>query len=553
MKKFLALLLCLVMTASLFAACGGNPDTDNTGSANNGEQVTLTIGVPESAMVTDYYENYYTKWLEEKTGYKLEFQRFATAGNDYKTQLSTMVAGNRELPDILINFNLGSDLYERYGKDGVFVDLAPYFNDKEKSAWWWERFELLSEDAQANNWHRLQSGDGEGHIYAFPELQTSEIDSMAYQVFINRDWLDALNLEMPTDMDSLYNVLKAFKEGDPNGNGQPDEIPLIGTRTALSGRTIDWLINMFIYADTSTYFNVDENGKLYCAYTTDQYREALKYVRKLYSEGLLSPLTLTAKAKELRQMTCPSEGNSQLAGVVCSHAVAVFTPEDEGILSYEPMPMWGNCMFKENAHSYTTFITKDCENVDAAWNLLMWMSTEESSIIQLYGIPGEDWDWADEGSKSIMGTEAKIRLNNIVWGTIGNQNWREVEATILFDANDESVQAVDGEPEAIQHRYDLYKELIASYNDQIENYNPPKEQICPLLFWSNEYKAEVPFARDDCREYITKAQTDFITGTMDIESDKDWQAYLDQLNKLGFEQWLFYSQVIYDETVTAQG
>ena len=554
MKKFLALLLCLIMTVSLFAACGGSGDAGKDASGNKGDgQVTLTIGIPKSSLVTDYYDNVYTKWLEEKTGYKLEFQFFAAAANDYKTQLSTMVAGNLELPDILYGFSLGTDLYERYGRDGVFVDLSKYFNDKEKSARWWERFEILDDYSKTNNWRRMQSADGSGAIYAFPEIQESLIDIMNYQVWINQAWLDTLGLPMPTNNDELYNVLKAFKEKDPNGNGLADEIPLVGTNTGLSGQTLDWLMNLFIYEDAATYFNVDENGKLYSPYTTGKYREALTFIRKLYKEGLMSPLVLTATPNDMKQMVCPSEGGAQLAGVVCTHLTTGFVMDHEGIMAYEPLPMWGNCIYHENAHNFTTFVTKDCENLEAAWDLLMWMSTEESAVIQRYGEQGVSWDWAPEGTKSVMGTDAQIRLYKDTWSTIGNDNWRNVEATILVNAEGEGNQAVpEEETEVRQHKYDLFNEALVNYNNQIANFNPPDEQICPLLVWPQEYKDEVPYARDDCKSYISKARTDFITGTEDIESDAAWQAYLDQLNKLGFEQWLFYSQAIYEDTIAAE-
>ena len=554
MKKIIALLLCLVTAVSLLTACGA--DTNKTKPAG---EVTLTIGMPKSSLVTDYYDNYYTKWLEEKTGYKLEFQFFAAAANDYKSQLSTMVSGNLDLPDILYGFGLGTDLYERYGQDGVFVDLSSYFNDKEgKAADWWARFEQLSEESQSNIWRRMQSADGEGHIYAFPEIQQSMIDIMDYQVWINQTWLDNLGLEMPTDPDSLYNVLKAFKENDVNGNGQlDDEIPLIGTASALSGQTLHWLINMFIYEDDSTWFNVDDNGKLYSPYREDAYREALKYIRKLYEEKLMSPLTLTASANDLKQMVCPAEGGSQIAGVVCGHLTLCFVQDHEGLMNYELMPLWGNALFHEDTNNYTTFVTRTCEqrgNLDAAWNLLMVMASEESSIIQRYGEQGKHWDYAEPNTTSIMGTEAVIRLYQDTWSTMGNDNWRNVEATILFNAEGEGNQAVPEDEKPVrQHKYDLFNEALENYYYQIENHNPAEKNICPLLVWPQEYKEEVPYAREDCKSYISKARTDFITGVMDINKDADWQKYLDKLDELGFEQWLFYSQAVYDATINGEG
>ena len=560
MKKLIALLLCLIMVVSVFAGCGKK----ETKKQSDG---TLTIGFPKSSLVTDYYNNYYTQWLQEKTGLKLEFQFFAAAAQDYKSQLSTMVAGKQQLPDILFGFGLGADLYERYGMDGEFVDLAPYFNDKEGVAKeWWARFGQLSEESQKNIWRRMQSADGTGRIFAFPEIQESLIDIMDYQVWINQDWLDRLGLEMPTDRDSFLAVLKEFRDKDANGNGDPnDEYPMVGTNGQLSGQTLHWLINMFIYEDRNIMWNVDENGKLYSPYTQDEYRDALKFIHMLYEEKLMSPLTLTAKSNELQQMVTPANGGVQTAGVVCGHITLCFVQDDPGLLKYQPLPLWGNAIFHEDTNNYTTFITKTCKergNLENAWKLLMVMASEESSIIQRYGKQGTpeeggSWTYAPEGATSVMGTDAVIRLYNDTWSTMGNDNWRNVEATILFNAEGEGNQEVDAnsEGEVRLHKYKLFKTARAAYLKQIEEYNPDAKLICPLLVWPEKYKAEVPLAREDCKSYISKARTDFITGAkgFDIDVDADWQKYLDQLNKLGFEDWQFYSQEIYNETIAAAG
>lgn len=47
-------------------------------------------------------------------------------------------------------------------------------------------------------------------------------------MWIYKPWLEKLNLSEPKTLDEFYNVLKAFKEKDPNGNGLADEIPFIG-------------------------------------------------------------------------------------------------------------------------------------------------------------------------------------------------------------------------------------------------------------------------------------------------------------------------------------
>lgn len=66
----------------------------------------------------------------------------------------------------------------------------------------------------------------DGKIHSFPigdEAYSNKVDA---KMWINTKWLDKLGLEMPTTINEFENVLRAFKEQDPNGNGQADEIPL---------------------------------------------------------------------------------------------------------------------------------------------------------------------------------------------------------------------------------------------------------------------------------------------------------------------------------------
>lgn len=69
---------------------------------------------------------------------------------------------------------------------------------------------------------------------------------------INKTWLDKLGLKVPDTIDELYNVLKAFKERDPNGNGRLDEIPVIEVSNDL--------ISPFGITDLNNNFMVVQDG-----------------------------------------------------------------------------------------------------------------------------------------------------------------------------------------------------------------------------------------------------------------------------------------------------
>ena len=66
---------------------------------------------------------------------------------------------------------------------------------------------------------------GENGILSLP--QVTGFNPRSWEVMmINKTWLDKLGLEVPSTLGELEEVLKAFKEKDPNGNGKADEIPM---------------------------------------------------------------------------------------------------------------------------------------------------------------------------------------------------------------------------------------------------------------------------------------------------------------------------------------
>ncbi len=549
MKKILALLLCAIMVVSVFAGCNNN--SGNQGN-KNGDDNVITIGIPESSSVTDYYNNDMTKWLEEVTGYTIEWELFAASTGDYSSQISTMNSANLPLPDMMIGFNLGDQVYEEYGEDGLFIDLTPYYEDKEKSQVWWDRLDGLNDPVYKNNIIRRITAD-DGCMYVFPSIEQSLIDTMNYQVYINDRWLENVGMSKPTNTQEFLEVLKAFRDQDANGNGRADdEIPLLGSVTTLSGDVLNYLLNMFVYVDDIRHFNVDDNGKVYLPHMTDEYREGLKFIYDLVvTEKVLNPMAITMNATALKPMTCPAAGGDALVGVVVTHPTLGFTQGDAGLLDYSCLPLWGNAIVHEDANNRRGFITKYAENPDACWEIWMAMCSEEGSIRLRYGNKGEHWDWADEGATSFMGLPAQYKLYEDVWGTQGDDNYRYVESTILPNAEQEGAQLTGKEDEVTLHKYQMFKEMRASYDKQIAEYNPDSKNLCPMLVWTNLELSECP-EREDCQTYLNKALSEFATGVRNPHNDGDWNKYLQDLQTLQVDKWVTYSQGVYERVISEQ-
>lgn len=559
MKRLLAILLCLVMVLGILAGCTGNttpdetksPDAtggeDPTGGEGPDEQVTLTIGILQNANVIDYNTNAFTQWLEEQTGYKLKFQMFAAKGSEAAGQLSTRVANGEKLPDILYRFNLGSGVVKEYGEQGYFVDLRDYFYDSNdepdttgEAQIFWERLKLMSEDEQKATVRRM-TDQTTGAIYSVPRVEQSLVDPMDFQVWINREWMDELNLSYPTDPDSLYTVLKAFYDRD---NGC---IPMLGMASGLGSDVVNWIINMFVYNNEERWCNVDDNGKLYFPAMTDEYRQALIFINKLVKEKLLYSGSWSISASEMKSYVTNPSGNA-MVGIWVGHPTLHINTNSEVFYQYDALDCFGYAVLNENLNSRGTYITEDCKNVDAAFKLLMLMCTEEGSYRMRYGEKGVNWVEADPGTKSYIGLDAQMKILDDPWSKPGNAVWGTIDATILINAEGEVNQVTD------DSQWYRYKgEAIAKQRENfMRAYENNNITYCPALVYSQEDLERTQRNRSDCTSIITTTRAEFCTGVKNPNDDAAWNAYLKLLEDQGIQIWLDLAQATYDSYLTGE-
>ena len=566
MKKLLALILCLTLAVSVFAGCGGGGGLEAAGEGNEGpvatmdqqeipEDLTLTIGIPLSASVEDYDTNAYTLWLEEQTGYDLEFITFQSSSTDYKAQLSTMLATGDELPDILWNFQVGQGAYEEYGASGYFIDMAPYYNDKEgEGKVFWDRLSQLPQDQQDYVVRQLTAEDG--GMYAAARIEYSLIDTMQFQVFINQTWLDKLELQMPTNIDELETVLRAFRDKDPNGNGKKDELPLIGNNAAGSSSIIKWILNMYCYVDFNKYFNVNDEGKLYLPHITPEYRQALIKINQWIKEGLMFNSAFSMSNKEIKSLLNPPEGEAITVGVFAGHPTLVHEVDNSAIYNYVAMPYWGNAIRNPQYFTPAVFITQDCEYPLAAWRLIMTASTKEGSYRQRYGEYGVDYVDADAGTKSFLGRDAEIKvLNESAFSGQNNCCWHGIMGTILIEAENEVCQLTEDMGKWVNYKM---TNMAAAYNNYVkaetEN-NPDPKYIMPDIVTPVEVSDADANERSNSQSVISEALSSFCCGTGTYNNPNDdaqWAAYIKALEDQGYQKWMEYRQAVCEDQFPEQ-
>ena len=549
MKKLLSVVMCMVILVGILSGCGGG--SGSSGKSTNGKK-TLTIGIPMNTAVIDYETNTFTTWLEEALDCNIEIKLFATGSNDYMTQLSGMMLKGDKLPDVIWNFSgMNGSTWDLYGQDGYLIDLTPYMEDKEgASKVWWDQVAGLDQEEINNALKRCE--DDYGAMYVFPRIETSLIDTMDYMVAVNQTWLDECGLKQPTNTDELYSVLKTFKEkkcGDKAGY-----YPLVGgSDSTLCGDVINWIINMFIYFDDATYFNLAEDGKtLTTPFTSDKFREALAFCKKLVDEGLLM---YGISSQEYKSIINPADGNSRV-GMVVGHPTLTFLSDDPSIDNFVPLEKyWGYAVRNENEVTLSAGISVDCEDPDLAFKLLMLVSSEEGAYRLRYGELGVDWDWADEGEISFMGLPCTLKVYSETLSTsTQNKTWKNGPG-ILINAENETAQYpnIDG---WIGKRCNLISGIYDSFCAAEVANNP--RYICPSIVLNEKQSKTNEVERTNTQNVIYIMRDTFIKGTSndtilsgakaDINNDAHWQKYLDALEKEGLAAWQAQMQEIFNES-----
>lgn len=232
--------------------------------------VTLTVLTTRWGNMGDSFtKNKWVKDLEARTNVKIKWQ--VESLNDWGTKKSTMIVAG-ELPDIILgNQSFGDE--DIMNNPSMFMevnDLVEKYMPNYKKA--------LVELPELKRTVTFP----DGKMYSFGKNLPSRPKS-CNQPVINKTWLDKLGLKEPTNLDELYNVLLAFKTKDPNGNGKADEIPITGA----DGISMDLLTPFGITDVNGTNMMVQGDGSLVYYPTSEQYKEGIKWLQKLYAAGII--------------------------------------------------------------------------------------------------------------------------------------------------------------------------------------------------------------------------------------------------------------------------
>ncbi|MDD3904664.1 MAG: extracellular solute-binding protein, partial [Sphaerochaeta sp.] len=380
---------------------------------------------------------------------------------------------------------------------------------------------------------------------------------LSQKMWIYQPWLDKLGLKMPTTTEELYDVLVAFRDRDPNGNGKKDEIPMAGAISGWNNNPETFLINAFTYsnlvasldANVNTAVGFYRNGDtIKTMVNAPEYREALRYLSRLYKEGLIYSASFSQNSDQLTQLV---EGPAEpIVGVVAGGYGGMFSiVGGERYRNFHPIsPVKGpdgaqfGRYFLQAPVIGNVAISKSCKNPEVVARMIDYLYTDEGTLMSNYGFEGEGWKWAENGDYGLDGKKAIYRLLK-PWNDMDPQN----DCFVMLGVRANTSRIRNGE--AVNPDVDLYSAeglealLYQKTEELYAPYAHPELEIPTLRFLEEEEQA---FAskRLAYANYVRQSLVKFITGAWSVESN--WSEYLQGLEKLDMQGILDLNQKAYD-------
>lgn len=535
-KRVIAAALSACMVAS-FAGCGNKVEI-NDGTFRPVDASELEFPLKETTTLTgmisypantesDPNKRTIFKRLQEKTNVEIKWT--AIQGDQWADKITLNMSDPNKLTDFVFTAGFSDSNLLKYADYGAIIPLEEYIDaymPNLKSV-----FDKYPE-------YRTMCTDVNGHIWSLPWIEQLGSEKTAIQTvgnmsFINKKWLDFLNLEIPEIVDEFEQVLIAFRD---HASELQEEFGIDGSIIPMScivnngDQDPAILINGFGEgygdADKDRHIAVTDDKKVICSATQEGYKKGIQWLHKLYEQKLIDPEAFTQEWS-----TYVSKGKSGRYGVCFSWDVANI----DNLKDWVPLPVLTadttnltpqNSSFTSGFDRGRCVVTSVAENPALVCAWLDQMYDPLQSPQNNWGTYGED-DEFDIFEMS-ENEDGEPMLKHAPLGDASPVEVREAEAVggplaVLDEYYGKYVTC----PDDAQYRLDWIKDYFTP--DMHTKY------VYPNVFMSREDTETLSNLQADIQKTINAKKSDWIMNGFD---DADWDKYLKSLDAYGLNEYL---------------
>jgi len=343
---------------------------------------------------------------------------------------------------------------------------------------------------------------------------------------IRKDWLDKLELEVPTTPDELLAVAIAFTEQDPDGNGQNDTYGLGGFINGEGlGNRFDFIMGAW---GVPGVWNFADPANFGLNVRSEKYPEALAFFKSLVDAKVIDPDWPTLKRDEFR-----ARWKQGLFGIMWEDFAALTNksnyepfdtnfPDAEWIPVASPKGPGGDAYYGVYTGRGNIFAVSqsavDEGKTEAIGRLLEWMATDG------YYLMG----FGEEGKNFIIDANGDISTEGIAeadaYTSPERQPFTQIRNQLIFYNSEQEIRA----------RYPSYQTINGRTMEPMEFL-----QFFQSQPWTDGRGIQVilpPANAADINRFYSEGMLQFALGQKEL-NEETWAEYLAGLDGLGAAEW----------------
>ena len=452
--------------------------------------------------ISSYADFSTTQYAEELTGISINW--IEVTYETMSEQFNILVASG-DSPDLMYN---AITMYNGGGgkafEDGILANLSEYLEENAPNY-----CAYLNADEKM----MLESKDDEDHILAFYSMNDEYIANSGD--VIRGDWLDALNFEVPSTYSELTEVLTAFK------NTYDCSMPF-SYNSSCKMLTQGFDVASFDLAEPTLPLFVAD-GDVKCSLNSEGYRNYLRQMHEWFDAGIIG--------QNFAEISGRSFMSGETDAYVASGNIGYWNTQLNGLQSAEelvndaayylvPVGFIGQASESVNhvdsVARYNTntsmSVATGCDDIAFAVKWMNFWYTSDGDLLYNYGLEGEAYEIVDGNVQyldSVLNNEYGIEATQYLRAlcTNGMLLGRTIQSRMFCFYDD------------------LQMDAISAWSDRVDG-----SMVLPNLSLTADEMDVVTTYGAEITTLASEKVIRFINGELDIETD--WDAFQSELESM---------------------